>query len=127
MSDFYAELRDEVASPILAEFKQGTVTLTRSTPGTPNPDEPWVPVAPTTVVYTLDAVVSAVTVDQAAAKYIDGTLITAGDLVVTLAVPAVVPQMSDTLALDGEVHSIKKIVPIPAVGTVVAYKIFVQG
>jgi hypothetical protein len=79
------------------------------------------------VVHTLKAAVAAVTVDQANAKYIDGTTITTADLVVTCAVPPVEPEMTDTLTLDGEVRTIKKIVQLPAAGVAVAFKLFVQG
>ena len=123
---FYDDMAD-VASEELAEFKQGVVTLTRVTPGTPDPLTPWLPGTPTTASHDLDATVAAVTVDQANAKFIDGTVITTADLLVTCAVPAVIPAMTDTLTLDGAVRTIKKIVVIPAVGTAVAVKIFIQG
>jgi hypothetical protein len=123
---FYDEIAVDVTE-VMAEFKQGTITLTRTTPGTPNPETPWIPGTPTTATYTLDATVAAVTVDQANAQFIDGTTITTADLVVTCAVPAVTPQMSDTLSIDGHVRTIKKVVQLPASGVAVAYKLFVQG
>jgi hypothetical protein len=36
-------------------------------------------------------------------------------------------EMIDTLAIDGEARTIKKIVQLPAAGVAVAFKLFVQG
>lgn len=72
------------ASRLMQRFNQGTVTLTKATPGEPDPETPWMPGEPTETVYVLDATVSAIT--GANAKYIDGTVITASDLVVTCGV-----------------------------------------
>lgn len=127
MAGFDYGLMQKTATRLMQRFKQGTVILTRITPGTPDPETPWLPATPTTASHTLNATVAAVTVDQANAKYIDGTTITSADLVVTCAVPAVVPLMSDTLSIDGVVRTIKKIVQLPAAGVAVAYKLFVQG
>ncbi len=115
------------ASRLLNRFKQGEVKLIRTTTADPNPETPWIPGEATTETYELDATVAAVTVDHANAKYIDGTVITTADLVVTSAVFASEPQMTDTLAIDGEVRSIKKIIQLPAAGIPVAWKLFVQG
>lgn len=123
---FYDEMQD-VATEVLIEFRQGIISLTKpgtSTPGA-NPWDPPIEGEPT--VYTLQATVAAVTVDQANAKYIDGTLITTADLVVTCAVPPVEIEVTDTLAIDGEARTIKKIVQLPAAGVAVAFKLFVQG
>lgn len=122
----YARMQ-ATASRLLNRFAQGAITLTRTTAGASDPETPWIPGTPTTATYDLDATVAAVTVDQANAKYIDGTVITSADLVVTCAVPAVVPQLTDTVTIDGAVRTIKKIVRLPAAGTVVAFKLFVQG
>lgn len=119
---FYSELQ-EIASEVLAEFAQGAVTLTRST-STPDPETPWEPGALTTTTYTLNAVVSGV-----ASKYVDGSLITASDLMITAAVHAeVTPQMGDLISIDGGVaKAIKKIEPMPAAGTPAAHLIFIDG
>jgi hypothetical protein len=116
---FYDEIRD-VASEVLKEFKQGTIALRRTT-DTPDPSTPWIPGAPTTVSYDLDAVVRGVTKDR-----IDGTLILAGDLVVTCAVPAVVPDIADVIVIDGVDHVVKRVEPVPAAGTAAAYRLFVR-
>lgn len=122
MSDFYGEMQD-VASELLEEFKQGTVTLYRSTTS-PNPDAPWEPGAPTITPFTLNAVVRG-----APFNYVDGSLIVASDLMVTAAVhPDVTPQMGDTITIGGGTPKpVKKIEAMPAAGTPVAFLIFVEG
>ena len=129
MSSLYTELQG-IANDILEEFKQGTVTLTRKVNAASEVSTPWLPGTETLSVYTLNAVVRGVTF-----QHIDGTLILAGDLIVTCAVKAtlagadadVVPQMNDALTIGGKSHAIKKIEPKPATGTPVAYLIFVAG
>lgn len=115
---------------ILKRWNTGTVTLTRTTPGTPDPSTPWIPGTPTTAVYTLDAVVKGV-----AADYVDETTILASDLMVvaspkaTLAgAPAgIVPLMQDVLHIDGAEKAIKKIEPAPASGQAAMFRIFVAS
>jgi len=115
------------ASRLMSRFAQGSIALTRTTPGEPDPATPWLPGEATTTTYTLDATVAAVTVDQANAKFIDGTTIVMSDLVITSAVPPVAPVMTDTITMDGVAKAIKKIIQLPAAGVAVAYKIFVAG
>lgn len=118
---FYDEMQ-AVASSLLAEFKQGAVTLLRVVPGVPDAATPWLPGSPTETTYELDA-----TVARVAEKYVDGTLIVATDNQVIFAVPPVVPELSDQLVIDGTVHALKDLRPIPAAGTPVAYIAFVAG
>lgn len=115
------------ATRLLDRFQQGVVTLTR--PGVPGPPpNDWTPGEPgEDVVIPLKAAIAAVTVDQANAKYIDGTTITAADLVVTCAAPGIVPSMTDILEIDGQVRTIKRVVQVPAAGVPIVFKLFVQG
>jgi hypothetical protein len=129
---FYEEMRDEVASPLLAEFKQGTVTLSR--PGSSTPGEnPWdPPVEGEPVVYTLDAVAKGVS-----KEYINGTTILATDLEVTASVVAhdadgadvsVVPDFAtDTITVDGRTVELVRDLSIPAAGVKLAYRWIVRG
>lgn len=115
---------------MLAERHQGTVTLTRTTTGTPDPSTPWIPGAPSTAVYTLAA-----RVDGVAADLVDGATILATDLIViaspkaTLAGATVdlVPAISDTLAIDGAVKAIKRIDAVPAAGPAARFNIYVAS
>lgn len=121
---FYEEMQG-IASGILAEFKQGTVTLQKTVPGAPDPATPWLPGAPTTETHDLEATVSTAYVENASAAYQDGSLIEMSDLIVTCAVPPVAPSLDDGIIIDGKPHTIKQINAIPAAGTPVAFKIFV--
>lgn len=124
--DFYAEMQG-VATELMTEFKQGSVTLARVIYSEADPATPWIPGETTEQSHDLKATVAAVTVDQANAQYIDGTAITTADVVVTCAVPPVVPAMTDTLSIDGQVRTIKKIIQVPAAGVAIVFKIFVAG
>lgn len=124
MASFYAEMQG-IASGILAEFKQGTITLSRTTYAAGDPAEPWEPGAPTTVTYTLDAVARGANSREIGTSYENGTLVQASDLVVTCAVPAVEPLMTDKVIVDGKEHVIKGISRKPSAGIAVAYALFV--
>ena len=115
MGDFYTEMQ-AVASEMLAEFKQGVVTYTPQTAGA----NEWEPKADGTPL-PMDA-----TVQGAEAQYFSD-LITQSDMQVTASVFDTVPVMDGFLTLDGTRKEIIKIMPIPAVGTVVAWRIFVKG
>lgn len=121
MADFYDEMQ-EFASEMLGEFKQGVVAISRTVTAPADPSTPWIPGAPTTTVYPLDAVVRRVS-----QKYVDGTLIVATDNQITFAVPVVVPAMTDMLIIDGAELVMKDLRPIPPAGTPVAYIAFVAG
>lgn len=115
---------------MLADRHQGTITLTRTTTGTPDPATPWIPGTPTTAVYTLSARVDGVLADR-----VDGTTILATDLIVIASSQATlsgslvdfVPRMSDTLAIDGAAKTIKRIDAVPAAGAAARFNIFVAS
>lgn len=122
----YARMQG-TASRLLNRFAQGEIILTRVTPGESDPETPWIPGEPTVETHTLDATVSAIMADQANAKFIDGTTITASDLVVTCAVPPIKPNVGDTLTIDGAAHTIIMVMQLPAAGVPVAFKMIVSG
>lgn len=116
---FYEEIQ-AFASETLAEFRQGTVTLTR-TPITP--ETGWgEPTYGTPVVYTLDAVVRAVE-----DKFVDGTTVYATDRQVMCGVLPVEILPGDALEIDGKAVTIVKTMRIPAAGTAVAWRFIVRG
>lgn len=137
MADPYTSKRRRVAR-IIGKWKTGTVTLTRSTPGTPDPATPWIPGTPTLDVYELDARIDGVTADQ-----IDGTTVLATDLVVIAspkarhtesdgenadgAVTDIVPKITDALSIDGDVKVVKRIQPYPAAGLAALFHIFIAS
>lgn len=120
MADFYQEMQD-TATGILDEFKQGTIVLTRITPGTPDPETPWIPVVDTTTDYTLKATVRGVSQNET------GNLILESDEVVVSSADIITPILSDTITVDGKPRALKKIKPVPAAGTPVAFQLFIAG
>lgn len=119
---FYDDMQG-VAADLLAEFKQGLITLTRTPLADPDEDSPWQPgEAGEPTVYTLDATVKGVS-----AEFVDGSTILSTDLQVMAAVPPVVPAMTDVLAIDGSDVVLIRIDTIPAAGTPVAYRFIVRA
>jgi len=137
MADVYAPMRRRVARKI-NRWNTGTITLTRTTPGTPDPTTPWIPGTPTLDVYALDA-----RVDGVSADYVDEETVLVTDLMViaspkarhTLtdgdpadgAVVDIVPRMTDVLLIDGAQKAIKKIEAVPAAGPAARFHIFVAS
>lgn len=134
---FYDDMQG-VATELLEEFKQGVITLTRITPGTPDPDQQWIPVSDTTETYLL-----AGTAKSVADKYVDGTTILATDSMVTCAATMkhthtngspiasvkvnIEIQPGDVISIDGDAVTIIKEMRVPKAGTAVAWKIVVRG
>ena len=129
------------ASKDLAKWAQGTITLTRSVTGSPDPGaNPWDPPPIGEIkVYKLDAVARAVE-----SKYVDGTTVFATDIMVTasasmslLTVDGEAPAEveiaevdflpGDAMAVDGGAVTVIKTMRIPRAGTVVAWKVICRG
>ena len=129
MADFYEQMR-QMASELLAPTSQGglgqgTVTLTRSTPGTPGAN-PWDPVTPTSQTETLKAAVSGVSsrlVGVAAGE----TVILASDRECICAVPAMAYIAGDVLTVDGKPVHIVAVRKYPDAGTTSAVKFIIRG
>lgn len=127
---FYERLQG-TANSLLARFKQGTATLVRKEVTSQSVD-PWGADVIADVSYTLKGIAEGVE-----KKFIDGELILASDVQVTISPiatrvsdgvdVAIEPQMTDTLVLDGKTRIVKKIIKIPELGTPVIYIIFVAG
>lgn len=129
MADVYAPKRRRVAR-MIKRWNTGEVTLTRTTPGTPNPATPWILGTPTTVVYTLYT-----RVDGVSSDYVDDTTVLATDLMLIVSPKAlldgevvdIVPEQTDTLTIDGDVKIIKKIEAVPASGAAARFHLFVAS
>lgn len=137
MTDIYTRAQRKVDRRF-RKYKQGTVTLTRTIQGAPNPETPWIPAPSETRTYTLDAVVRDV-----ATKYVDGTEILSTDIQVTASTkmswtatngvaitPSTVryePSPGDVMAIDGDGVTIVKSMRIPRAGTAVAWRFIVRG
>lgn len=122
---FYNEMQD-VASELLEEFKQGTVQLKRVTAAAGA--NPWEQGDETVTTYPLKAVVK-----RLHQRYEGGVLIVETGDMVTFAVPTIpastepeitanTPALTDTLVIDGSDRAITNLTPIPAAGTVAAWK-----
>lgn len=130
MADFYTELRDfanEILAPTSAGgLGQGVITLTRTTPGTPDPEAPWVPVDPTEQTVTLDGAVTGVD-SRLVGTEAGSAVIRASDRQCIATVPSIGYQAGDVLSIDGQAVSILSVTNIPAAGTTVAVKFLIRG
>lgn len=118
---FYEDMAD-IASAVLAEFKQGVITLTKTVPGEPDPSTPWIPGEPVDITYPLDA-----TAKPVSEEFINGTTIVATDIEIVSAVFGADPDPADQMEIDGRPATIIKVMRIPAAGTVVAWRYIVRG
>lgn len=128
--DEMADFADEILSPESeGGLGQGTVTLKRTSFASTS--NAWENGAATTLTYTLKAAVRGVS-----KKYVDGSVILDSDLQLTVSPKAttsggskvnLAPAMTDLITLDGKTKAPKKIMPVPAVGVVAAYMVFVEG
>lgn len=115
MADFYKDMQN-LASGVIREFQQGTITYTRMIPGDGPPDDPG---EPREVTSTIPATVKGVQY-----RYIDGTNIVASDLQLTM--PAdlgFVPTIESFINVDGRRHRVVQVTAVPPAGTPVAYTV----
>ena len=116
MADFdYAQMQ-ATASALLSKFNQGVITYIPLVAGTND----WDPKTDGTPV-AIDATVSGVQT-----RYLTD-LITQSDLQVTAAVFGSVPTNAGVVTIDGVRRQVIMVEPLPAAGTVVAWRIFVKG
>lgn len=115
---FYDDMQ-LVASDVLGEFKQGSVSYVAMTPQPGStPDDPLPPVESSTSVNA--------TVRPVSTKYVDGTHIVQSDKQVTFAGDAATPSISGFVDIDGSRYKIVEILPVPAAGTVISYTLIVR-
>lgn len=115
MANFYDDMQ-KIASSVIGEFQQGTVTYTRMVQGDGPPDDPGEPREVTT---TIPAVTRGVEY-----RYIDGTNIVASDGQLTMpADMGIVPNIEGYISVDGRRHRIVQVTAIPPAGTAVAYAV----
>ena len=116
---FYSELaamaKDLLKPDAAGGLGQGVVVLSRTTQGSPDVDQPWLPVTPTIATETLLAAVSG------AEKYADGVTILDTDLKIIAAIPALDWRMATGvvlgLTIDGRAVTILRVRVIPDAGT----------
>lgn len=130
MADFYSEMnqmaRDLLKPTSQGGLGQGEITLTRTTPGTPNEDEPWVPVEPTVTTETLDGAVDGVD-KRLVGTEAGSTVILASDRQAIVTVPAMNYTAGDVLSVDGVPVHIVSVENIPAAGIAAAVRFIIRG
>lgn len=130
MSDFYESMRG-VAAELLAPTSsgglgQGTISLTRTVAGTPDPDKPWLPVEPTKTTVSLDGAVSGVD-SRLVGTEVGSAVILASDRQAICTVPSIGYEAGDTLSIDGKTVNIISVENIPAAGVTCAVKFIIRG
>lgn len=121
MSEFYNDLAAMVTELLQpAELGQGPITIARITPGTPDPDAPWVPVEPTTETVTVFG--NGLVKGQFTSS---GTLIETDHYYFTAWPSGLVPRAGDVVTdSDGNKSTILRSDPFPSHGTKVYLEIF---
>ncbi|MDN5872790.1 MAG: hypothetical protein L0H29_00205 [Sinobacteraceae bacterium] len=78
-------------------------------PGTPNPEEPWLPVDPTITTETLQFIAT-----EAQAEWVSTGVIMAGDLTGIMAVPTTLnpPLPGDTITAGGKTYTLMRASPV---------------
>lgn len=130
MADFYADMA-KMASGLLAPTSQGglgqgSIVLSHSAPGTPDPSQPWLPVEPVITTESLRGAVRGVD-KRLVGTEIGGQVILASDRQAICAVPVMTYTAGDTLVIDGVPVHIIAVEKIPAAGIASAVKFIIRG
>lgn len=128
--DFYASMaqtaRELLAPTSAGGLGQGTIVLTRTTPGEPDEDKPWVPVEPTKKPETLDGAVKGVS-SRLVGTEVGSSVILASDREAIVTVPSMGYEAGDVLSVDGVEVTIISVQRIPEAGTTAAVKFIIRG
>lgn len=120
--DFKA-LADDLLKPDTAGgFGQQGIVLVQTTT---TRDNPWEDPTTTTVTETLQAAAKGVSADIIG-QAVGSEIIVATDLVVTAAIPDLVPAVGNTVQIDGKARSILSVEWLPAAGTKAAVRMIVR-
>ena len=129
MADFYSDLaqmaRDLLAPTSAGGLGQGELKLTRVTPGSPNPLDPWKPVQPQTTTQTLKGAVRGVDSKLVGTER-NGAVLLSSDLVAITEVPSIDYEAGDVFSIDGKDVTVLDVEPIPAAGVRSAVKWFLR-
>lgn len=130
MADFYADMA-AMASGLLAPtiqggLGQGSIVLSHSEHGVPDPSQPWVPVEPVVTSEQLRGAVRGVD-KRLVGTEIGGQVILASDRQAICAVPVMAYTAGDTLVIDGAPVHIIAVEKIPAAGITSAVKFIIRG
>ncbi|HSH83588.1 MAG TPA: hypothetical protein VK979_00295 [Guyparkeria sp.] len=129
MADFYSEMatmaRDLLAPTSQNGLGQGTITLTRTSPGTPGPN-PWDPVAPVTQTVTIRGAVRGISKELVGTE-VGGTVLLASDRQAICEVPPIDYTAGDVLSVDGVPVHVIAVEKIPAAGVTSAVRFTIRG
>lgn len=117
--------RDLLAPDTQGGLGQGSITLTRTTPGTPGPN-PWDPVTPTTQTVTIRGAVRGISKELVGAE-VGGTVLVASDRQAICEVPSIEYTAGDVLAVDGIPVHVISVEKIPAAGITSAVRFTIRG
>lgn len=121
MSGFYSDLaamtRDLLQPDSAGGLGQGPVTLTRTTPGVPDPAKPWLPVTPTITTATANQI------GTGKNEYRAGETIVGVDVALMIEPPAgMIPAPGDTVEKAGvRIGTVVRADRFPAAGDVPVY------
>ena len=125
MSDFYSDMgqfvRDILQPTSAGGLGQGQIVLKRITPGTPDPEAPWIPVQPQVTTQTLKGAVRGAD-SKLVGVEMGGTVILPSDRVAITEVPSIEYESGDVLEVDGKDVQILGVTKIPAAGIASAVK-----
>jgi|SRR5690625_2120310 len=130
MADFYAEMatmtRELLAPTSAGGLGQGRITLTRLTPGTPDPDAPWEPVEPLKQTVELRGAVRGID-SRLVGTERGSTVLLSSDREAICEVPPMEYQPGDVLAVDGVPVHVIAVENIPAAGVTSAVRFTIRG
>ncbi len=114
MSILDGEIAEMVADALESANVPYDLTLTRSTPGEVDPDEPWVVPEPTITAHACRGFVDSYRADQ-----VDGTVIQRNDRKVMVLVPtlSITPVPGDTVTARGQTYGVVHVDADPALAT----------
>jgi len=114
----------KLATGLLTDFNQGTISLVVVTPGNGPPSNPG---PSTRTPIAVKGVASSAFGKGASKTYSDGTLIQTGDLKVTTEViDGIDPKLTDKIVIDGREYRIIHFNRVPDPGVIVAWIFFVR-
>lgn len=118
---FYGRMQG-TATKLLTRFNQGELALYRHAPGSGPAHNPG---PGTWTGYPLRGTVGS-PFQGDGKHYLDSSTILESDLAVTIAVPAIEPNVGDVVSIDGVFHTVVARKRLPEAGTPVAFKLFVR-
>lgn len=114
MSILEGDLAEAVTAALTDAGVPYSVTVTRTVPGEPDPETPWIPGEPVITPYACQGWVDAYTAED-----IDGTVILSTDVkvIVLLQTLAITPKVGDDVTVRGSTYGVISVQTDPALAT----------